>query len=822
MNFYKVFFFVLFVLFFNSMLAQTFIKQDSISIVKLSNPKAVWADFNSDFFYDLLIYGNSPVSDSTLFLLFENKEGKEFVGRKLPIFNLSVKSIQILDLDKDGLADLVFSAIQNGIDSLLSILFNKDKLNFELALQPLDSILTSKFLFKDFNQDNRNELIYISDLGELKFSLGTPNGLLRDDSVFGNLLIKHFYDLDIDSDGLVDLLVSNSNGADSLSRILKNQGGLNFENANLSFDSLAIQQISHGSFTKDDVPDFFIRTRNNQGKEFNAIVINKEKDQKDFIEVLPNLKIKDGFLADFDSDGTTDLWVNGADGLNSNYYWLKDINNVQDTILLASDSTIVTRFADFNFDGNLDFVEVRLNGDSLQIAFLKNDLIEENKAPSAPAEFSAVQDKANQVFIEWRDGFDSLTVKEALSYDLMILDAEDTSLINNSNVNLDNFSPTLPFHGKQLYANNQSFNSLAVGDYFYFIDAADNAFNYFENSDGGNWPRFAICELTDIQNSSIEICENSIYIAGDKGVERNWYSEKYGPIGTSDTFVYLATVDDTLYGTVTTFRNCSFGQLIIDVKVIAGEVPEVTLPEYSLVCPDDSVSFSVSADWINVQWSSLLLGDLGDRKSISFVPIGKDRITLLAENNQGCLYQFFGEVEVEDFKPEVADTLYQIKVGESVQLLAKGGSQYLWEPSNGLNNPRVADPIASPSSDITYGVTITSENGCAEVFEVVVQVEQIGNVANLFSPNGDGINDRILVFLSEIPKEFRFSIYNRSGNLIYDTKDPVEASQSGWDGTSNGADNPTGVYFWSVSGSFQNGQKLLLNGDEKGKISLVR
>jgi len=46
--------------------------------------------------------------------------------------------------------------------------------------------------------------------------------------------------------------------------------------------------------------------------------------------------------------------------------------------------------------------------------------------------------------------------------------------------------------------------------------------------------------------------------------------------------------------------------------------------------------------------------------------------------------------------------------GEPVQLVAQGGTSYLWSPSTGLNNPAISNPIAMPDSQTTYIVTITS------------------------------------------------------------------------------------------------------------------
>ena len=53
-----------------------------------------------------------------------------------------------------------------------------------------------------------------------------------------------------------------------------------------------------------------------------------------------------------------------------------------------------------------------------------------------------------------------------------------------------------------------------------------------------------------------------------------------------------------------------------------------------------------------------------------------------------------------------------ICAGDGVQLGASGGTQYQWSPTAGLNNPGIANPIASPISPMHYVVTVTDANGC--------------------------------------------------------------------------------------------------------------
>ncbi len=47
---------------------------------------------------------------------------------------------------------------------------------------------------------------------------------------------------------------------------------------------------------------------------------------------------------------------------------------------------------------------------------------------------------------------------------------------------------------------------------------------------------------------------------------------------------------------------------------------------------------------------------------------------------------------------------------EQVQLIASGGKKYKWSPSDGLSNPYIANPIASPASTTEYSVAVESEH----------------------------------------------------------------------------------------------------------------
>src|SRR5205085_416445 len=57
----------------------------------------------------------------------------------------------------------------------------------------------------------------------------------------------------------------------------------------------------------------------------------------------------------------------------------------------------------------------------------------------------------------------------------------------------------------------------------------------------------------------------------------------------------------------------------------------------------------------------------------------------------------------------------------SAQLNATGGTIYTWKPATGLNNANIANPISTPSSNITYTV-IVSNGTCADSGVVSVNI----------------------------------------------------------------------------------------------------
>ena len=153
--------------------------------------------------------------------------------------------------------------------------------------------------------------------------------------------------------------------------------------------------------------------------------------------------------------------------------------------------------------------------------------------------------------------------------------------------------------------------------------------------------------------------------------------------------------------------------------------------------------------------------------------------------------------------------LYQ---AETVQLIATGGLTYSWTPALDLNNSFSINPIASPPvGTTTYTVTATDVNGCTGTASVTVEVDpqtQI-EVVDLFTPNGDGVNDTWTINFLDNVGNYALKIYSRDGTEIYETNNYT----NDWDGTYKGNDLPEGTYWYIIKAD---------NGLFRGAVTLKR
>lgn len=148
---------------------------------------------------------------------------------------------------------------------------------------------------------------------------------------------------------------------------------------------------------------------------------------------------------------------------------------------------------------------------------------------------------------------------------------------------------------------------------------------------------------------------------------------------------------------------------------------------------------------------------------------------------------------------------------------------WFWDFGNGETSDK---NNATTSYDLPgiYDVqlNITSVNGCVDSIYRQIMVNSIVNfyIPNVFSPNYDGVNDLFEVYTVGPLREYKMTVFNRWGGIVYQSTD-INAP---WDGDlPNGDKADVGVYTYSIEYNYAG---LLPNesfsGVEMGDVMLMR
>ncbi|MFK7978930.1 MAG: gliding motility-associated C-terminal domain-containing protein, partial [Saprospiraceae bacterium] len=132
-------------------------------------------------------------------------------------------------------------------------------------------------------------------------------------------------------------------------------------------------------------------------------------------------------------------------------------------------------------------------------------------------------------------------------------------------------------------------------------------------------------------------------------------------------------------------------------------------------------------------------------------------------------------------------------------------------------------PVASPTEDTQYTLTIYDENNCESQAQIWVRVDDNKNiyVPNVFSPDDDGLNDKFTLLTVDGPVQEveTFKVYDRWGNLVYEANhfDPLD-EDFGWNGRYKGKLMDSAVFIYYIKIKFIDGTEEEL----KGGVTLAK
>lgn len=144
-------------------------------------------------------------------------------------------------------------------------------------------------------------------------------------------------------------------------------------------------------------------------------------------------------------------------------------------------------------------------------------------------------------------------------------------------------------------------------------------------------------------------------------------------------------------------------------------------------------------------------------------------------------------------------------------------TQWLWNPATDLSCSTCPLPIATIKKDITYRVKVTTEYGCSASDTINIktfcEAAQVF-IPKAFTPDGDGLNDILMVRGTGIASVKYFRIFNRWGELIFERNNFAPNNPTyGWDGKIRGIVGPPDVFVYTAEVICENGSSYTYKGN---------
>jgi gliding motility-associated-like protein len=250
----------------------------------------------------------------------------------------------------------------------------------------------------------------------------------------------------------------------------------------------------------------------------------------------------------------------------------------------------------------------------------------------------------------------------------------------------------------------------------------------------------------------------------------------------------------------------------------------------NIVCLPSTVTFTNSSigNFSTALWTfSNGLTYSSNQFNVDFNNIGCVDVTLLITNTNGCT----ADTTISNAVCVVPGPTAAFTPASPEIDFVTGGIDFinnsqnytgsLWQFGDGgsstVDNPSYFYP-ASTIADYNVMLVVYDVNGCTDTAYNVVQSNDVVRltVPNAFTPNGDGLNDVFtpIISNSDQVKYYRFEVYNRWGQLIFESNKPGE----GWDGKYKGKLSQFGAYNWKVSYDVPNQDSINAN----GHVTLVK
>jgi gliding motility-associated-like protein len=361
--------------------------------------------------------------------------------------------------------------------------------------------------------------------------------------------------------------------------------------------------------------------------------------------------------------------------------------------------------------------------------------------------------------------------------------------------------------------------------------------NYFSNStfllDGGAYTAWIkdsngctagglsfvvpyISNLALVTMPDTAICTGtSIVLRAFSPIATNYSWQPHPTLTGSNTPTPQAMPTETTTYYVTAAIDTCSGTDSVTIRLLP--LPAAQAGRDTLICFGSTarLNAAIAKTW---QWQPALLLTAANMAQTSTLPLRNTQVfTLLVSDSNGCVSPVADSIVVNvEPSPRLqlpADTTILINQPITLQAVDVSGIgfvSYVWMPASGLSATNTPTVIFDARANAQYTVTGTTAAGCQGSDSIVIKVVNRAEiyVPSSFTPNGDGLNDWLYARPVGLRQLLRFSIYNRYGQLVFTTANPLV----GWPGPGRLQYNAAEAFVWVAEGIALNGARIFRKG----------
>jgi hypothetical protein len=290
----------------------------STGLPQLNLGAIAWYDVNQDSYPDLLLQGYIEETQTPITDLYYNNGDGTFTPQNIGLPQTYQGDIQWVDMNNDGLMDFSLTGYVDSDGIYISNIYkNNGDGTFTDINAGIPGTILGKMKWADYDSDGDQDFILTgSSFSGFETAIWKNNGDETFTQQSNNLQILWLGDVewvDYDGDGHIDLFLSGDNGGTKYAILYKNQGDGSFTDSGNVFTGVSHSSVEFADFDSDGDLDLFIAgTQDAMGSgAYIGTVYTNESGQFSEAVNLPGTYWGDCHVADYNSDGKPDIYING-------------------------------------------------------------------------------------------------------------------------------------------------------------------------------------------------------------------------------------------------------------------------------------------------------------------------------------------------------------------------------------------------------------------------------------------------------------------------------------------------------------------------------